>query len=157
MTEIMFELTESDRRILRALQQDSRISNQELAERAGMSASACWRRVKAMEEAGVVAAWPAVLDASRCGLAFAAIVHVTLTRHETAHVATFIERVAERPEVLECFATTGEADYHLRVVCRDKDAYNDFLESFLFRLPGIAHVRTNLVLKDIKLNGRLPL
>lgn len=150
-------LTESDRRILKALQDDSRISNQELAERAGMSASACWRRVRLLEQAGVISGYSAALDASRAGLSFAAIVHVSLTRHEAAHVATFIEKVAARTEVLECFATTGEADYHLRVVCRDKDAYNEFLESFLFRLPGIAHVRTNLVLKDIKLNGRLPL
>ncbi len=58
--------------------------------------------------------------------------------------------------MLECFSTTGEADYHLRVVCRDKDDYNIFLEQFLFRLPGIAHVRTNLVLKEIKLHGKVP-
>lgn len=150
------DLNDADRRILRALQADSRISNQALAERAGMSPSACWRRVKALEEAGVIAGYPAVLDPGRCGLAFSAIVHVTLTRHDVSHLAVFIERVAERPEVLECYSTTGEADYHLRVACRDKEAYNDFLEGFMFRLPGIAHVRTNLILKDIKLHGRLP-
>jgi DNA-binding Lrp family transcriptional regulator len=150
------ELTEADRKLLQLLQTDARISNQELADRAGMSASACWRRVKALEDAGVIIGYPAIVDAENAGLKFSAIVHVTLTRHETAHVATFIARVVERPEVLECFATTGEADYHLRVVCRDKDAYNIFLEDFLFRLPGIAHVRTNLVLKDIKLHSRIP-
>lgn len=121
-----------------------------------MSASACWRRVKALEEAGVITAYPALVDAESVGLDFEAIVHVTLVRHETAPVSTFISRISERPEVLECFATTGELDYHLRVVCRDKDAYNLFLEEFLFRLPGIAHVRTNLVLKVIKLQSRLP-
>ena len=150
------ELTDADRRVLRLLQKDARISNQELAERAGMSASACWRRVKALEDAGVIAAYPALLDAEQAGLQFAAIVHVRLVRHETTHVSNFIARVSERPEVLECFATTGEAAYHLRVVCRDKDAYNSFLDEFLFRLPGIDHVRTNLVLKVVKLRSELP-
>ena len=151
------ELTEQDRRILALLQADSRIANQELADRVGMSASACWRRVRLLEEEGVIAAYPAVLDAAKAGLSFGAIVHVTLMRHEAHPVSAFISRIVERPEVLDCFATTGEADYHLRVVCRDKDAYNAFLEDFLFRLPGIAHVRTNLVLKDIKLSTKLPL
>jgi DNA-binding Lrp family transcriptional regulator len=151
------ELSETDRRLLKLLQACSRLSNQELAERAGLSASACWRRVRALEEAGIIAGYPVVLDAEKAGFAFSAIIHVTLTRHESIHVANFVSRIAERPEVLECFATTGEADYHLRVVCRDKEAYNAFLEGFLFRLPGIAHVRTNLVLKDIKLDTKLPL
>ncbi|WP_158816659.1 Lrp/AsnC family transcriptional regulator [Methylocapsa sp. S129] len=151
------ELTESDRKLLRTLQADGRISNQELADRAGMSASACWRRVKQFEEAGVIKAHPAIISAEAVGLTFSAVVHVTLTRHEAAHVTTFIGRVSERPEVLECFSTTGEADYHLRVVCRDKDAYNAFLDEFLFRLPGLAHVRTNLILKEIKATSRLPL
>ncbi len=122
-----------------------------------MSASACWRRVRLLEEGGVIAAYSAVLDAEKAGLSFSAIVHVTLARHETHPVSAFISRIVERPEVLDCFATTGEADYHLRIVCRDKEAYNTFLEDFLFRLPGIAHVRTNLVLKDIKVSTRLPL
>jgi Lrp/AsnC family leucine-responsive transcriptional regulator len=151
------ELNEADRRLLRRLQQDARISNQELAEAAGMSASACWRRVRAMEEAGLIAGYVALLAAGEAGFEFSAIVHVTLTRHERSHVDHFIEAIAGRADVLECFATTGEADYHMRVVCRDKDAYNRFLEDFLFRLPGIAHVRTNVVLKDIKATTRLPL
>ena len=149
------ELTDQDRRLLRLLQTDARISNQELAEKAGMSASACWRRVRSLEEAGIVSRYAAIIDPVKAGLSFSAMVHVTLVRHEVDHVTTFIARVVERPEVLECFSTTGEADYHLHVVCRDKDAYNDFLEKFLFRLPGIAHVRTNLVLKDIKVHGQV--
>ena len=146
----MEELTEQDRRLLRTLQQEARISNQELAERAGMSPSACWRRVRALEEAGVIRRYAAMLDAAKVGRAFHAIVHVMLTRHDHSHVDTFIAEVRRRPEVLDCFAVTGEADYHLRVVCENLDAYNRFLEGFLFRLPGIANVRTNLVLKDIK-------
>ncbi len=144
------KLNEHDRRLLAALQADARISNQELADKAGMSASACWRRVRALEEAGIIRQYAALLDAARAGLSFHAIVHVTLTRHDHRHVETFIGEVGRRPEVLDCFATAGEADYHLRVVCRDLAAYNGFLEDFLFGLPGIATVRTNLVLKDIK-------
>lgn len=143
-------LEEPDRKILRALQDDARISNQELADRAGMSASACWRRVRALEEAGIIRRHVVLVDAGRAGMGFHAVVHVSLTRHDHGHVDTFIAEVRQRPEVLDCFATTGEADYHLRVVCADLSAYNAFLEGFLFRLPGIANVRTNLVLKTIK-------
>jgi DNA-binding Lrp family transcriptional regulator len=152
----MTDLTDQDRRLLRALQANSRISNQELAESVGMSASACWRRVRALEEAGVIRRYAAILDAPSAGLKFHAIVHVMLTRHDHSHVDTFIAEVGRRPEVLDCCATTGEADYHLRVVCKDLDAYNRFLEGFLFRLPGIANVRTNLVLKEIKQETAVP-
>ena len=151
------ELSEGDRRILNVLQTDARVSNQDLAERSGMSASACWRRVKLLEESGVVSHYTAIIDPSKVGLSFNAIVHVTLSRHEAKHVSTFIAGVFDRPEVLECFATTGEADYHLRVLCRDKDAYNLFLDQFLFKQPGVAHIRTNLVLKEIKTHGKTPL
>jgi len=143
-------LEDQDRRILNALQVDSRLSNQDLAQRVGMSASACWRRVKALEEAGIIRRYCAIVDPAAVGMGFHAIVHVTLTRHDETHVATFIAEVRRRSEVLDCHATTGEADYHLRIVCADLAAYNDFLERFLFRLPGVATVRTNLVLKEIK-------
>jgi DNA-binding Lrp family transcriptional regulator len=106
--------------------------------------------VRALEEAGIIRRYCAIVDPARVGRTFHAIVHVTLTRHDERHVETFIAEVRRRPEVLDCHATTGEADYHLRVVCEDLAAYNEFLERFLFRLPGIANVRTNLVLKEIK-------
>lgn len=150
-------LTEQDRKLLMRLQADARLSNQELAESVGMSASACWRRVRALEEAGVIAAYRAIVNPDKAGLGFSAIVHVSLMRHGADPVESFVKCVLDRPEVLECFATTGEADYHLRVVCRDKDAYNDFLDQFLFRLPGVSQVRTNLVLKVIKADGPAPL
>jgi Lrp/AsnC family leucine-responsive transcriptional regulator len=147
------EFSKADRILLDVLQTDAHISNQDLAARAGLSASACWRRVKQFEEAGVISRFAAILDPAKAGLTFNAIVHVSLSRHEATNVSTFIKRVLDRPEVIECFATTGEADYHLRVACRDKDAYNRFLDQFLFKLPGVAHVRTNLILKDIKSHG----
>ena len=151
----MTELTEQDRRLLRLLQADGRMTNQQLADTTGMSVSACWRRVRALEESGIIRRYSALLDATRSGLGFSAIVHVSLTRQTSDHVETFVREIVRRPEVLECLATTGEADYHLRVVCEDLEAYNDFLENFLFRLPGIAHVRTNLVLREIKMETGL--
>jgi Lrp/AsnC family transcriptional regulator, leucine-responsive regulatory protein len=150
-------MEDADLRILRRLQTDGRLSNQDLAQSTGLSASACWRRVKALEDARVIAGYVALVEPGPVGLEFAAIVHVSLVRHERAHVDQFIQAIVGRREVLECFATTGEADYHLRVVCTDKDSYNHFLDEFLFRLPGIAHIRTNLVLKQIKMTTQLPI
>ena len=87
---------------------------------------------------------------------FSAIVHVTLARHEQESVERFIKEVQRQPEVLECFATSGEADFHLRVVAEDIDAYNAFLDDFIFRLPGVSQVRSNIVLKEIKADTALP-
>jgi DNA-binding Lrp family transcriptional regulator len=150
------ELEEQDRRLLRELQRNGRISNQDLAEATAMSTSACWRRVRLLEEAGVIRGYAALVDPAACGLNFHAVVHVQLARHEERFVEQFAEAIARRPEVLDCFATTGEADYHLRVLCADLDAYNLFLERFLFRLPGVQSARTNLVLKEVKHEAALP-
>lgn len=139
-----------DRQIIRLLQQDSRMSNADLAERAGMSTSACWRRVKALEEAGVIARYGAVVDQERLGLSFQAIVQVHLNRHDPNEVAGLLHALEAREEVQECYATTGEADYHLRVVCTDIAAYNRFLEEFLFRQTAVRAVQTNVVLKSVK-------
>jgi DNA-binding Lrp family transcriptional regulator len=151
------ELTDRDRQLLRLLQRNGRLSNQDLAEQAGLSASACWRRVRMLEEAGLITGYIAEVDADRAGFGFSAIVHVRLERHERVHVEGFIAAVLRRAEVLELFATTGEADYHMRVVCLDKAGYNRFLDDFLFLLPGVALVRTNLILKQLKMTSVLPL
>jgi len=142
-----------DLRILDLLQRDSRLSNQELAERVGMSTSACWRRVRALEEAGVIRGYRAEVDPRRIGLDFHAIIHVRLVRHSRAIVEQFVEEVMRHDEVQDCYATTGEADYHLRVLCRDLDAFNEFMERTLFQLDGIANIQTNLVLRHIKAPG----
>ncbi|TNF58011.1 MAG: Lrp/AsnC family transcriptional regulator [Rhodobacteraceae bacterium] len=143
-------LTEADLRILAALQSDCRIANADLAERAGMSPSACWRRVRALEEAGVIDRYAAQVNPAAVGLGFQAIVHVHLVRHERDNLTDFIRAVDACPEVQECYATTGQADYHLRVLTRDIEAYNRFLEGFLFRLPAVASAQTNVVLRTIK-------
>jgi Lrp/AsnC family transcriptional regulator, leucine-responsive regulatory protein len=143
-----------DRKILAQLQADARLSNQELADRVGLSASACWRRVKALEGAGIILGYRAELDPRRAGLAFHAIIHVTLTRHAREVVERFTAEVLRHDEVIDCFATTGSADYHLRVLCADLDAFNAFMDRTLFRLEGVASIQTNLVLRHVK-GGRI--
>ena len=142
----------TDARLLVLLQQDSRLPNAQLAERLNISASACWRRVKALEEAGAIQRYAAVVDPAALGLRFEAIVHVHLARHDRDALRQFIGAVMRRDEVVECYATTGHSDYHLRVICRDIDAYNEFQEHFLFTLPGINSAQTNVVLRKIKAN-----
>jgi DNA-binding Lrp family transcriptional regulator len=145
-----------DRRILSELQRDSRLTMQELAERVGMSSSACWRRVKSLEEDGVIDRYAAIVNPRKAGFGLSSIVHVSLARHERANVDNFVKQVSRHPEILECFATSGEADFHLRVVVEDIDAYNHFLDDFIFRLPGVSQVRSNIVLKEIKADTALP-
>ncbi|MCC6000559.1 MAG: Lrp/AsnC family transcriptional regulator [Pararhodobacter sp.] len=143
-------LEERDHQLLALLQDNARLSNQELAERAGMSPSSCWRRVRALEDAGVILRYRAEIDPRRAGLGFHAIIHVQLTRHARDLVERFVAEVMRHDEVIDCFATTGAADYHLRVLCADLDAFNAFMERTLFRLDGIANIQTNLVLRHIK-------
>jgi len=148
-----FAFEPRDRFILEALQEDSRISNSDLAERVGMSASALWRRVRALEEAGVIEGYGARVNADAVGMGFHAIVHVHLARHDPERIVEVIRAIERRDEVQECYGTTGQADYHLRVLCRDLEAYNRFLEDFLFRLPAVASAQTNVVLRTIKKGG----
>lgn len=146
----MSALDAIDQRILQTLQEDSRISNADLAEKAGLSASSCWRRVKALEESGVIRHYNVALDDEKQGLGFGAIVHVHLTRHDPEQLDAFIRAVQNRPEIRACYATTGQADYHLHVVCADIEAYNQFLERVLFRIPAVASAQTNVILRTIK-------
>lgn len=145
-----------DELILTRLQQDGRRTNQQLASDVGMSNSACWRRVKSLEDAGIIQSYAAIVDRKAAGFATEAILHVSLDRHDAQFAQEFEKHVRTRAEVLDCFATTGDADYHLRVVVRDMDAYNHFLDEFMFRLPGVRHVRSNMVLKEIKTDISLP-
>ncbi len=147
---VAMKLDDRDRRILTLLQEDSRISNADLAEAVGMSPSALWRRVRALEEAGVIERYGAVVNAAAMGLGFHAMVHVQLTRHDPEKLKEFIRAVENNSLVQECFATTGQSDYHLRVLAPDLEAYNRFLEEFLFRLPAVASAQTNVVLRTIK-------
>ena len=150
-------LDKRDTRILAELQRDGRLTTQELAQKVGMSTSAVWRRVKALEEAGVIDRYVVIVNPKKAGFALSSMVHVSLARHEQSHVEHFVREVLRHPEVLECFATSGEADFHLRVMVEDIEAYNHFLDDFIFRLPGVSQVRSNIVLKEIKADTALPL
>jgi DNA-binding Lrp family transcriptional regulator len=152
----MTTLDKKDRAILRQLQSDSRVTMQRLALQTGKSSSACWRRVRALEESGVIERYAVVVNPRKAGFALSSMTLVSLARHEVANVEKFVKEVLRHPEVLECFATSGEADFHLRVVVEDMDAYNKFLDDFIFRLPGVSQVRSNIVLKEIKADTALP-
>jgi Lrp/AsnC family leucine-responsive transcriptional regulator len=145
-----------DRLLLHELQRDSRLTMQQLAERVGMSSSACWRRVRNLEESGVIDRYAVLVNPRKAGFSLSSMTLVSLARHEEKHVEKFVQEVMRHPEVLECFATSGEADFHLRVVVEDMDAYNKFLDDFIFRLPGVSQVRSNIVLKEIKADTALP-
>ena len=149
-------LEAKDRQLLAELQLDSRLTMQELADRVGMSTSACWRRVKALESDGIISRYAVIVDTKKAGFGLSSMVHVSLARHEQKNVDNFVKEVKRHPEVLECFATSGEADYHLRVVVEDIDAYNRFLDDFILKLPGVSQVRSNIILKEIKADTALP-
>lgn len=149
-------LDSRDQQLLTALQRDSRLTMQELSDRVGMSTSACWRRVRALEADGVISRYAVIVDPRKAGFGLSSMVHVSLARHEQKNVDNFVREVSRHPEVLECFATSGEADFHLRVVVEDMDAYNLFLDEFVFKLPGVSQVRSNIVLKEIKSDTALP-
>ncbi len=150
-------LGRKDRAILIELQRDSRLTMQELAEKVGLSSSACWRRVRSLEESGVIDRYAVIVNPRKAGFSLSSMTLVSLARHEERCVENFVTEVKRHPEVLECFATSGEADFHLRVVVEDIDAYNKFLDDFIFRIPGVSQVRSNIVLKEIKADTALPL
>lgn len=145
-----------DRAILRQLQQDSRLTMQELAEKVGMSSSACWRRIRALEADGIIDRFAVIVNPRKAGFTLSSMTLVSLARHEQKNVDNFVREVQRHPEILECFATSGEADYHLRVVVEDMEAYNRFLDDFILKLPGVLQVRSNIILKEIKMDTALP-
>ena len=147
----------TDFRILDTLQKDGRISNQALADLVGISTAACWRRVKGLEEAGVIERYAALLSRDHLGLNLCAFVHVTLARHVQESTTPFEQAIMGRPEVLECFATTADADFILRVVTTSIEGLDRFLEEFLFGLPQISQVRSNIALRELKMDTALPL
>jgi len=146
-----------DRHILKLLQEDGRLSNQRLADKVGVSTAACWRRVRALEETGIIERYAALLNRQMLGLNLCAFVHVTLARHVKDSTASFEAAVMSHPEVIECFATTGDADFILRVVTSSIETLDQFLSEFLMALPQISQVRSNIALRELKLNTALPL
>ena len=151
------ELDRNDRRILEALQENGRISNQELADRIGLSPSPCLRRVKALEEGGVIIGYRALLAGRALGLTLTALVFISMDRHTPDRFANFEARIIELPEVLECLLITGQsADYQLKVIVRDMDAYQDLLLNKITRIDGVTGVHSSFVLRKAVDKTALP-
>ena len=139
-----------DRQILRLLQQDGRISNQELADRIGLSPSPCLRRVRALEEAGYITGYRALVDAKALGLALMALIHISMDQHTPERFDHFEAAIAGIPEVMECLLITGQAaDYQLKVLVKDMDAYQELLLNRINRIPGVTGVRSSFVLRRV--------
>ncbi len=146
-----------DRRILDVLQNNARIANVDLADKVGVSASPCWRRVREMEDRGVIACYVTLVEPAALGLQVSVFVQVTLEKQVEGALKIFEAAVRLRPEVMECYLMTGDADYHLRVVVADLPAYERFLMDHLTRVPGIANIRSSFALKQVKYTTALPL
>jgi Lrp/AsnC family leucine-responsive transcriptional regulator len=145
-----------DRKILAALQQDGRMTNQALADAVGLSPSPCLRRVRALEEAGLITGYAATIDRELAGLPITAFVRVKLTEH-TSHVVIGFERaVAAMEEVLQCHLTSGTEDYLLEVVVESQQGYATFLRDRLNRVAGVAAIETSFSLSAIKRTTALP-
>lgn len=152
------QLDRYDLRILEVLQQDGRISNQDLADRIGLSPSPCLRRVRALEESGLIAGYHARLEPKLAGLSLAALLHISMDQHTPERFANFEARIAEIPEVLECLLITGqEADYQLKVIVRDMDAYQELLLNRITRIAGVTGVHSSFVLRRVIDRASLPL
>lgn len=164
------ELDKTDRKILAILQQDGRLSNQEIAERVNLSPSPCLRRIKRLEEAGVIRQYVALLDAARIGLGLLAYVNVRLEKHSNVSAGAagarrpassphteFAHSVEDWPEVVACYAMTGEMDYLLRVHVEDMDHFSRFMMQTLLTHPAVADVKSSFALQRIKDTTALPL
>ena len=152
-----YTLDNTDRRILRVIQEEARVSNSELAERVGLSPSPCWRRVRTLEENGVVERYVTLVNAKAVGLPINVFATVTLEKQAESALELFEKAVKKRPEVMECNLMTGEFDYLLRVVVPDLAAYERFLMDHLTRIKGIASIKSSFSLKQVSYKTALPL
>lgn len=146
-----------DRQILEILQTDGRINNQDLADRIGLSPSPCLRRVRALEEGGLIVGYRALADARKLGLTLMALVHISMDLHTPERFANFEAAVSVLPEVLECLLITGQdADYQLKVVVRDMDHYQMLLLDKITRIAGVTGVHSSFVLRRVVDKTALP-
>jgi Lrp/AsnC family leucine-responsive transcriptional regulator len=144
------QLDEIDRKILRILSRDGRISNQKLADMVNLSPTPCWNRVKALEATGFISEYIAVLDQRALGLPDTVIIEVTLDRHDDEIFQRFGDALAELPEVMEAYLLTGEYDYLIKVAVSGTEGYEQFLRQKLYKIPGIRHSRSTFALRCLK-------
>lgn len=143
-------LDEIDRKILRNLSRDGRISNQKLAAMVNLSPTPCWNRVKSLEEAGYITQYVALLDQRALGLPDTVIIEVTLERHDDEIFERFGNALATLPEVMEAYLLTGEYDYLIKVAVSGTEGYERFLRQKLYKIPGIRHSRSTFALRCLK-------
>jgi len=146
-----------DWKILSLLQSDARISNVELADAVGLSPSPCLARVRALEQAGYISRYVSLLDALKVGLKVSVFIQVALEKQVEKALEVFENAIRERPEVMECYLMTGEADYLLRVLVPDIQALEAFIMQFLSRVPGVGNIKSSFALKQVKYQTALPL
>lgn len=152
------ELNRYDRLILEQIQHNGRMSNQELADAIGLSPSPCLRRVRHLEEAGLIDGYVALLNARKLGLTLMAFIQISMDKHTPDRFDAFESTVADYPEVLECHLITGQSsDYLLKVIVRDMDAYQQFLLNKLTRIEGVSGVHSSFVLKSPVVTTALPI
>lgn len=154
----MIKLDKFDKAILRHLQQDGQMSNQALAERIGLSPAPCLRRVKALEEAGLIVGYQALLDAKKLGLSLMALIGISMDQHTPERFAHFEQSIAAIPQVLECLLITGQqSDYLLKVVVKDMDDYQQLLLNQITKIVGVSGVHTSFVLRNVVPRARMPI
>jgi DNA-binding Lrp family transcriptional regulator len=151
------DLDAIDLRILGALQENARIANTELAVAVGLSPAPCLRRVRALEERGVIRKHVSLVSPAAVGLPVSVFVSISLERQVEEALKRFERVILARPEVMECYLMTGDADYLLRVVCADLGAYERFVLDHLTKVPGVSSIRSSFALKQVKYSTALPL
>lgn len=151
------KLGETDRKILRALQENADCSVAEIAKRVSLAYTPCWRRIQRLQKTGVIVRRVALVDQRRVGLDVSVLVAVTLKRHDEATLRRFERAVQQIDEIMECYAIAGEKDFHLRIVVPDIDAYDRLLKSKLVHLPAAASISSHFALSCVKYTTKLPL
>ena len=157
LAEILNNLDKFDLAILQELQSDARLTNAELAQRVGLSAAPCWRRVRALEEAGFIRGYRAEIDRHKIGLGVLAFVRLDAER-STGELTQAMERaIAQIPEVVSCHYISGTGTFELQVVARDLDSFSQFARGVLLNLPNVKDMHTSFSLGEVKAGGALPL
>ena len=152
------QLDRTDKRILGELQINGRISNQELADKVGLSASPCLRRVKQLEDEGIIEGYAALVNASKLGLKMMALIQIRMDRHTPERFEEFELTIKDYPQVQECILITGQtADYQVKVIVRDMEEYQDLLLNKITPLPGVSDVHSSFVLRQVIYTRALPI
>lgn len=143
-------MDEIDRKILRELQFNARVSNVQLAERVGLSPSPCWNRVRHLEASGVIEKYVTIFNQEALGVPDTVIIEARLERHDDAILKKFEDVLAQLPEVVESYLVTGEYDYYIKVAIAGTAGYEQFLREKLYKIPGISHTRSSFTLRCLK-------